>query len=303
MPKLISGSMQSLITLLAFVFLMACQTDMSSIKKKYLDLAYAQDSKAQTLDIFIPEGEGPFPAVMLIHGGGFKFGDKSSEYSLAKYLLAHGYVAVTINYRLSGEAKFPAAVHDCKAALRFLRGNAQRYAIQEDKIATWGASAGGNLSAMMGTSAGDDFADGQLGDFPTKSTRIQACIDWFGPINFAQMIPEAQVLGFKEGFDVAIESAYLGADASDPKQAHLVKQANPSSYIDKNDPPFYVQAGDQDANIPYLQSKHFSDTLAKVLGDDKVTFELIQGGKHGGAKFTKEENLAKILTFLDKHLK
>lgn len=299
------GKIQTLKKYCGFLLLAAifgC-TDMSSITNQYRDLSYANDSKAQQMDIFIPEGEGPFPAIILIHGGGFKFGDKKADYALAKTLVANGYVAVPVNYRLSGEAVFPAALHDVKAATRYLKANAHKYSIDANNIGTWGSSAGGNLSAMMGTSSGDDFADGSVGDYVSQSTEIQACVDWFGPIDFAAMIQDAKELGFRDNFDVEIESAYIGADASDPVNSPLVQKANPTSYIDENDPPFYIQVGDEDPLIPYLQSKNFAAALRKALGENKIEFEIIEGGGHGGSKFNTEENINKIITFLDKHLK
>ena len=278
-------------------------TDMSSIKNKYVEVNYANISDAQKLDVFIPEGSGPFPAVILIHGGGFKAGDKKAEYSLAKKLVSNGYVAICVNYRLSGEATFPAAVHDIKAAIRYIRGNAKKYTINPHKIGTWGSSAGGNLSAMMGTSSGNKFIDGDIGDHQNESTKIQVCVDWFGPIELTKMVDDAQQLGFKENFRVALESKYLGADATNPNNFDLAQMANPTSYIDINDTPFYVQVGDKDPLVPYLQSQNFANALRTVLGNDKVSFDLIKGGKHGGKKFSNTKNLNKVIAFLDKHLK
>ena len=292
---------ESVLLLLALT-LSTC-TNMSSIEHKYQNLRYADDAEAQKLDIFIPPQPGPHPAIILVHGGGFKSGDKRSQYSLAKKLIAREYVVVCVNYRLSGEAVFPAAIHDIKAAIRFLRGNAKKYAILPDGIGIWGASAGGNLSALVGTSAGDSFLDGKIGNYQDQSTRVQACVDWFGPIDFTRMIDDAKQLGFKQSFNVDLESKYMGLDASDPANRDLVQKANPTSYIDKQDPPFYVQVGDQDPLIPYLQSERFADALLASLGKDKLVFELIKGGKHGGSKFSNTENISKIITFLDKHLK
>ena len=212
-------------------------------------------------------------------------------------------MAVCVNYRLSGEVVFPAAVHDIKAAIRFIKGNAKAYEINPYKVATWGSSAGGHLSAMMGTSAEDDFLEGEIGNYKEESTSIQACVDWFGPINFATMIQEAQQLGFRQNFGVNIESQYLGADVTDPANTELVQKSNPTNYIDPSDPPFYVQVGSKDPLIPYLQSSNFANTLRQELGDDKVEFDLIEGGKHGGSKFTNEKNVFKIISFLDQHLK
>ncbi|MEL6305725.1 MAG: alpha/beta hydrolase [Bacteroidota bacterium] len=276
---------------------------MSSIQNQYRDVPYAYESEAQQVDIFVPEGKGPFPAVLLIHGGGFKSGDKKAEYGLATQLVAKDYVAVCVNYRLSGEAVFPAAVHDVKSAIRFIKGNAKKYAVNANKIATWGSSAGGNLSAMMGTSSGDDFLDGKVGQFQNQSTQIQACVDWFGPIDFSKMIEEAEKLGFRDGFDVAIESKYLGVAITDPKNADLVQRANPTRYLDQTDPPFYVQVGSEDPLIPYLQSQNFAKALETIVGEEKVHFDLIQGAKHGGSEFSDEENVTKIISFLNKYLK
>ncbi|MEM6735485.1 MAG: alpha/beta hydrolase [Bacteroidota bacterium] len=276
---------------------------MSSIKQKHLNVAYANDSDKQKMDIFIPEAEGLFPAVVLIHGGGFKAGDKKMEYFKAKKLVENGYVAVSVNYRLSGEAVFPAAVHDVKAAIRFIKANADKYAINPNKIGTWGVSAGGNLSAMMGTSAGNDFADGIVGNFMNESTRIQACIDWFGPINFATMTLHAKQLRFKKSFDVTIESKYIGADAADPANNSLVQSANPATYIDENDPPFYIQVGDKDPLVPFLQSQEFANELLEVLGKKRVKFDILESAGHGGSHFNREENLNKVIAFLDEHLK
>ena len=293
---------KALFFLLLFMGLYGC-TNMSNIKNQHRDTAYANDSEAQRMDIFIPDGEGPFPAVLLIHGGGFKAGDKKADHALAKQLVGHGYVAVCVNYRLSGEAVFPAAVHDIKAALRYIRGNAKKYAVAPNTIGIWGSSAGGYLSALMGTSSGDDFLDGSVGSFTKVPTDIQACVDWFGPIDFSAMTKEAKMLGFDDDFDMTLERTFLGANIADPINSALVAQANPTTYIDVTDPPFYIQAGSKDPLIPYLQSQNFAKALREVLGKEQVHFDLIENGGHGGSKFSNDHNLAKIMSFLDKHLK
>lgn len=277
--------------------------NIASSTNRFLNVAYADESRAQQMDIFLPEGEAPFPAVVLIHGGGFSSGDKKAEYSKAKLLVEHGFAAVCVNYRLSKEAVFPAAVHDCKAALRFLKANANQYKINTDKIGAWGASAGGNLAAMMGVSSGNTFADGTIGAYPNVNTKVQACVDWFGPINFSTMVAQAKELGMRKTFNVNIESRYLGVDANDPVNITIVAKANPTTYLDKNDPPFLVQVGDQDPLIPYLQSQTFAADLEKVLGKDKVTFNILKGAGHGGKLFESEENLGQIIAFLNEHLK
>lgn len=151
----------------------------SWIKTKYLDLAYASESPAQKLDIYLPnEGVGPFPVIISIHGGAFKFGDKADG-QLTPMLegLKHGYAVVGVNYRLSGEALYPAQINDIKAAIRFLRANASEYNLDKEKFATWGGSAGGNLAAMAGTS-GDvkELEDLSLGN-AGESSRVQAVVE------------------------------------------------------------------------------------------------------------------------------
>jgi acetyl esterase/lipase len=267
------------------------------------DVAYASTSSAQKMDIYIPDGTGPFPAVVLIHGGAFKSGDKSMEASNAATLVANGFVAVTINYRLSGEAIFPAAVQDCKAAVRYIRANASKYKINPDKIGTWGSSSGGNLSAMMGTSGGDSYLEGTQGDYLTTSSTIQACIDWFGPINFATMVSEGLALGFSSSYNVNNESQYVGVDANDPANITTVNKANPTTYIDKNDPPFWIEVGSADPLIPYTQSLNFYKALKDVLGDSKVSYDLLDGAGHGGSQFSTSANMQKVITFFNNHLK
>jgi len=267
------------------------------------NIPYASVSPSQVMDIYLPEGDGPFPVVVLIHGGAFKMGDKRMETRNAEALVAKGYAAASINYRLSGEAKFPAQIHDCKAAVRFLRANAATYHLNPDKIGSWGASAGGNLSAMLGTSSGTAELEGKELGNAGFSSRVLASVDWFGPINFLTMDAEASALGFtiNTNSESSPESQLVGkAIQSAPD---LVKKANPATYITKDDAAFFIQAGSMDRNIPYTQSRNFYEALIKVLGGEKVSFELLEGAGHGGPQFSSPSNLEKVILFFDKYLK
>jgi len=293
------------IVLLA-VIIMNIRVSASSTGKAaetFKDVAYANFSSRQVMDIYLPEGDGPFPVVVLIHGGAFKMGDKGMETRNAEALVAKGYAAASINYRLSGEAKFPAQIHDCKAAVRFLRANAAKYRLNPEKIGSWGASAGGNLSALLGTSSEVAELEGnELGN-PGVSSKVIASVDWFGPINFLAMDEEAQVLGLSINTNSASspESQLIGkAIQSVPE---LVKKANPTTYITKDDAAFLIQAGSNDHNIPYTQSRNFYEVLKKVLGEEKVSFELLEGAGHGGTQFSAPANMEKVIFFFDKHLK
>ena len=180
------------LSLLVLFFVLPCsaqlkEADVSGIKTKYIDLPYATLSESQKLDIYLPDGKGPFPVILSIHGGGFMVGDKGDgQVEPMLRGLKQGYAVVAINYRLSGEAIWPAQIYDCKAAVRWIKANAQKYNLDADHIVAWGGSAGGHLSSLLGTSAGVEKLEGaELGN-AGQSSRIQAVIDWFGPTRFPE---------------------------------------------------------------------------------------------------------------------
>jgi acetyl esterase/lipase len=267
------------------------------------DVPYATVSPAQVMDIYLPEGKGPFPVVVLIHGGAFKMGDKQMETQNAKALVARGYAAASINYRLSGEAKYPAQIEDCKAAVRFLRANATKYNLNPDKIGSWGSSAGGNLSAMLGTSSGVAELEGASLGNAGISSKVIASVDWFGPINFCTMDAEASALGFtcRTNGESSPESQLIGKAVQSAPE--LVAKANPTTYISADDAAFFIQAGSMDHNIPYTQSRNFYDALKSIVGAYKVSFELLEGAGHGGPQFSTPANIEKVIVFFDKFLK
>ena len=276
------------------------------ITTKWLDIPYAEQSPTQKLDIYLPEtGEAPFPVIIAIHGGAFKFGDKADG-QLTPMLagVKQGYALVSVNYRLSGEAQWPSAIYDVKAAIRWVKANAAQYKLNPEKMAAWGGSAGGNLAALVGTSADvPELEDKTMGN-PDQSTNVQAVIDWFGPIDFLKMdgqFAESGLDGEKHSTAESFESQMIGKPITEAPE--LVKAANPETYITPNDPPFLIQHGTQDKTIPSQQSANFAAKLAEVIGADKVTFEYIQDAGHGDPKFLTPENLAKAVDFLDKHLK
>lgn len=288
--------------------------DVTQFEPKFLDVAYATVSDAQKLDIFLPQiGEDLFPVIVYIHGGAFKMGDKRG--GGFKSILAacdRGYAVVTVNYRLSQEAKFPAAVEDVKAAIRFIKANASTYHLNPNKIAVWGGSAGGHLAAMMGvTSHLNVFDNPQLGN-SDQSSSVQAVVDWFGPINFLTMDSEFEELDVEPKYGKTCgpqspESQYIGRCITEVPD--MVAKSNPETYIDASNPPFFIQHGTADRHIPYLQAIHFSNRLKQVLGEEKIQFELIEGAGHGDGffvdkpYFTAPENLEKVFVFLDKTLK
>lgn len=277
----------------------------ADLKPSFANLAYANTSKTQTLDLFVPEGNGPFPLVINIHGGAFRIGSKEMlDAPVARALLKEGIAVASINYRLSGEAPFPAAVVDAKAVVRFLRANAAKYKLNPNKFLAFGQSAGGNLASMLGTSGGvAEFDDPALGNASTSS-RVQGVVDWFGPTDFAQMDAQAKAQGCGANDQThsaanSPESAYLGSELA--KVPELVKKANPITYIDSSDPTFLIQKGDKDCTIAFGQSQLLYDAL-KAAGVT-ATFDTIKDAGHGGSLFSNDSNLKRVVEFVKATLK
>lgn len=281
--------------------------DISNIKNKYLDIPYATISDAQKLDIYLPDnGDGPFPVLLSIHGGAYKFGDKrDGQVTPMLRGLKRGYAVVSVNYRLSGEAKWPAQIHDCKAAVRWIRANSKKYKLNPDRIAAWGGSAGGHFSALLGTS-GDvkELEDSTLGN-PDQPSSVQAVVDWFGPTDFLKMDEQLKESGVENPMRHSVpespESELIGKNLEDAPK--LVKESNPETFVSSDDPPFLIQHGLEDNLVPYQGSVLLARKLGKVLGYKKVSLELFPGTRHGGEAFVTEENLNRVFTFLDRYLK
>ncbi|MEA4926224.1 MAG: alpha/beta hydrolase [Syntrophomonadaceae bacterium] len=273
---------------------------------KETDIPYGNLSEFQKLDIYWPDKfDGPYPVIVSIHGGGYCAGDKTgSDAMVAWEGLQRGYAVVAVNYRLSTEATFPAQINDVKAAIRFIKAHAHEYDLNPDKIAVWGASAGGTLSALVGATAdAPELSDPSLGN-EDQSERVQAVVDWCGPINLLTMDEQYKasgVKGFPTNTPTSYGSKYLGRLVTEVPE--LAKQANPESYITPDDPPVFIQHGTKDNWVPVQQSIEYAAKLRAVLGNDKVYLEIMPGVSHGGQAFNNSENVAKVLDFLDSVLK
>ncbi|MGC9396836.1 MAG: alpha/beta hydrolase fold domain-containing protein [Anaerolineae bacterium] len=273
------------------------------------DVPYAHLSPAQKLDIYWPaEGDGPFPIIVSIHGGAFMGGDKR-DVQITPVLagLERGYAVAGVNYRMSAEAKFPALVHDVKAAIRWIRANADAYMFDPAKIAVWGGSAGGYLALMAGVTAGvPELDDLDLGN-SDQSSAVQAVVAWFPPTDFllmdAQLAESGLIPGDKEDHSAADspESLLLGRKITDVPD--LVRAANPETYIRPGAPSMLIQHGLRDDTVPYQQSATFAATARAILGEDRVTLDLFPEARHGDPAFAAPENVAKVLDFLDGVLK
>ncbi|MDE6202371.1 MAG: alpha/beta hydrolase, partial [Lachnospiraceae bacterium] len=150
------------------------------------NVAYADISESQTCDIYKPEGEGPFPVIVLVHGGGFLFGDQRMELILPviETGVERGYAVVSVDYRKSAEAVFPAALADVKAAVRFVRANAETYGFDPEHIAVWGESAGAYLSLMTALTPEVEELNGDVAENTDYSSSVAALVDFYGPVEF-----------------------------------------------------------------------------------------------------------------------
>lgn len=182
------------------------------------DVAYADASDTQKLDIYLPQGAGPFPVVANCHAGGFAFGDKSEVPArVGEALLDAGYAVIGVGYRLSDEATFSAAVLDARAAVRFLRANGDAYRLDPERIAAFGQSAEGNLAAMLGTTGDAAAFDDASLDNADVSNEVQLVIDWFGSTDFGLLDGQAKAQGCSieaqtYGRPDSIAAAYPGSD-------------------------------------------------------------------------------------------
>lgn len=259
------------------------------------NVAYAKvQGKALLLDLHFPQKVAHSPLIVWVHGGAWRSGSKD-DMPLDRLVKA-GYTVASVNYRLSTEAKFPAQVHDIKAAIRFLRSIAPRYGYRADRIAIAGSSAGGHLAALVGVTNQHPALEGPVGENSKYSSDVHAIVDLFGPTNFMTILGQSTAHGLsvrKPAFDLLLG----GQPDSFPD---LAKLASPTEHIDAKDPPLLMIHGDQDPQVPIAQSNELAERYRQFRVP--FEFEMIPGGGHGGKAFFDEQRQELIQRFLDKHL-
>ena len=249
-----------------------------------------------TMHIVMPKEKATAtaPVYVWIHGGGWLGGKKDGGIGQTVPLVRRGFVGATIEYRLTGEAPFPAQIEDCKCAIRYLRAHAEKYNIDADRIAVGGSSAGGHLAALLGTSGGVKELEGS-GGWPDQSSTVQAVVDLYGPTDFKAFVTT-------EGFEShnragSPESKLLGGGEV-ITNVDGIKRVNPITYVDESDPPFLIIHGTNDRTVPVNQS----EAIHKALQAAKVSSKLhvIEGAGHGGPQFSDPEIRAMQVDFLTK---
>lgn len=276
--------------------------DISMMKNYKLDLRYGDSHPRQVFDIYYPEvGEGPFPVLLHMHGGGFAMGDKR-DFHIQGLLdcVNHGYAFASCNYRRSGDAPFPAAVLDCRKFVDYLHKNAKELNIDADKICAFGGSAGGNLSALFAMNIERFY-----GESETVDANVACSIDWFGPTDFKKMDDQARTNGISladHDSPNSPESQYIGAPLQQADES-ILRAANPVTYINDSMCPLLIQHGTADVLVPFAQSELLVEAIEAKLGKGRALWLPIEGAGHDGPEFKSPENLAIMYAFLDKHLK
>lgn len=263
------------------------------------DVAYAgTEHPRQRLDLYLPKAPAndKLPLVVFIHGGAWQAGDKAGGAGrVLPYVRTGEYAGASIGYRLTGDAGWPAQIHDCKAAIRWLRGTAEEHGIDPDRIAVIGSSAGGHLVAMLGTAGDVEMLEGTLGDFPEVSSGVTCVVDFFGPANLLTMGDFPSSIDHNAADSP--ESKLLGGPV--PKRQDSAREASPQTYVTGDDAPFLILHGTNDRIVPHDQSVQFDKAL-RAAGVESQLIS-IEGGGHGG--FDSPDTDARVKAFLERHLR
>jgi acetyl esterase/lipase len=264
-----------------------------------LDIPYADtDNPRQRLDLFLPKDRskgGLLPMVVFVHGGGWRAGDKGSGAGqVARFVATGEYAGASIGYRLTDEAQWPAQLHDCKAALRWIKGHAEQLGLDRNRIAVWGTSAGGHLVSILGTTSDVPELEGDLGKHLDQNGAVQCVINFFGPIDLVSMVGQKSTMNrTTEDYP---EALLIGGRVQDhPEKA---KAASPIRYVSAGDPPVLTAHGTADPLVPFAQGVEFHEALKKA-GVESLLVEM-RGAGHG---FRSAELDGRVRAFLARHLR
>lgn len=255
-------------------------------------VAYAQADSQQVMDIVRPRDNGQrHAAVLCIHGGGFRAGSRKAYITQCIRLAQRGYVAATVDYRLAPAHQFPAAVQDVKAAVRYLRANAKRLAIDPDRIGAMGSSAGGTLALFLGLTAGMPQFEGD-GPNHEQPSRVSCVVDYYGASDFTK--------SYGKSVDAAeVLPLFLGGDLNHARLMHI--KASPLNWVTPDAAPTLAIQGTKDRYVAYEQSVWLIERLLEAGVEAEL--ETIEAADHGfkGADARRAEE--RMLTFFDRFLK
>ncbi|WP_409484838.1 alpha/beta hydrolase fold domain-containing protein [Arsenicicoccus dermatophilus] len=278
------------------------------------DVDYVGDrSRSHRLDLHLPATPGVHPLVVFVHGGAWRTGDKAlldgTAHSigvehLRDVLLAQGYAVASVNYRLTGEAHFPAQIHDVKAAIRHLRGEAPRLRLDPERIAVMGESAGGHLAQLAGllgptrARAGGPDLEGALGR-SGGSSAVKAVVALYGVADLPHLLADRTAAGCPPS-DLGPETALVGVDPSTPAGAAPGTLASPLHHVHPGAPPMLLLHGRQDCVVPMAQSQRLAQALTRAGVPAPVV--LVDAGHADQAFYTRPDLQRQVVAFLRAHL-
>ena len=266
----------------------------SQINPAHKDVVYATvDGKDLKLDIYLP-AEVKAPRLLVwVHGGAWRGGSKENP---PKVFVENGFAIASLDFRQSTEARFPAAIHDIKAAIRFLKGKAAEYGYRSDRLAIAGSSSGGHLAALVGVTNGHAELEGKVGNYLNQSSDVHAILDYFGATNLTTILSQST----PHGVNMRKPALELLLGALPDSVKTLAQLASPVFHVDKNDPPLLLIHGDQDPQMPINQSHELEGQYKKLSLD--VYFQVVYGAAHGGNVFFSDEQLRVAVMFLKRTL-
>ncbi len=281
--------------LLAISFGLRAAEPVGEKMKTLLDLEYAEvDGNKLQLDLFLPANAKNPPLVVYIHGGGWRSGSRKEN--PLKWLVARGYALASIEYRLSSVAVFPAQIHDCKGAIRWLRAHTAEYGYDAGRIAVTGTSAGGHLAVLLGTSGDEPDLEGKVGGNLDQSSRVQAIVDYYGPTDFVLRSTDQPKETEQKGGKV-----YSMLGRAVQSDLELAKQASGAFHVTQDDPPLLIFHGTADRTVLQNQSHRLRD--AYTTAGLPVEFQTVEGAGHGGPGFWTPDNRELAGKFIDRWLK
>ena len=248
------------------------------------------DGQHLQVNLAQPKGDGPFPAVVCIHGGGFRAGKRESYDKLCLTLAQRGYVAMTVTYRLAPAYPFPAAVIDCKTAVRWLRANAAKYRVDPQRLGVTGGSAGGHLVQFLGVTAGVREFEGD--EYREMSSAVSCVVNYYGPSDLSR--------SYGASVDAAeVLPLFFGGDLSTKRREHIV--GSPLYWATPQAAPTLIVHGTKDDHVAYEQATWMVDRLKACIVE--VELLTLEGAGHGFKGADAEKAEAAMLAFFDKHLK
>lgn len=260
------------------------------------EIPYASvDGGEMLLDLYLPQGTDGPPLVVWIHGGAWQYGTRA-EPPLGP--VKAGYAVASVDFRPAGTAAFPAQIHDIKAAIRFLRARANGYGYRADRIAVWGASSGGHLAALAGTTGGNPRLEGSLGEYNGVDSRVQAVIDFFGPTDLLTILGQSTPHGLS--VRVPALQRLLGGSPDEPAVCELARLASPVHHVGVDSPPLLILHGVQDNQVPVNQSIELDQAYQQHGRESQLV--LIPGAGHTDPVYYEPACIAQVTTFLDRVL-